>query len=513
MTMASKPISTDAASELAPGRTRVPPVSGQRPSILKDPGRRWLVIVPAIVLLAAVAAAAYYRLVYVPAHTVAVAPLQTRVATKGNLTVSATGTGILQPASQVQLGFGTNGKLAILNVKNGDQVKQGQLLAQLDNTTQQVKYSQAQRALADFTSPAAIAQAQQDVATATTTLTNAKYALMHVISPAVFDSQEQVKADQQALSDAQAAGGTSPTADQQKAIDAAQAKLKEDQAALAGNWLWWQQVYVPVNYTVMAANPTSTSTTHRLTKIVEGPTDLEIQTVQANYDVAETAVQQAQWYLDALSGRQIPANAGGTKLAAYQAAQYAVQSAQATLAGSQITAPSAGTILSISAQIGDNVGSSPIIVLGDLSGLYVKTYVKEQDYQLFKVGSEADITFDALPGETFMGKVVQVNPGLDSSTNTPVVSGLVEMQPTNTPLLMGMSAAVDIIVGRTQNAVLIPVAALHEYAPGQYAVFVMRNGKLSVDFVQVGLKDQVQAEIKSGLNAGDVVSTGLVVTK
>jgi hypothetical protein len=41
----------------------------------------------------------------------------------------------------------------------------------------------------------------------------------------------------------------------------------------------------------------------------------------------------------------------------------------------------------------------------------------------------------------------------------------------------------------------------------------MRNGKLSVDFVQVGLQDQASAQIASGLNAGDVVSTGLVGTK
>jgi hypothetical protein len=34
-----------------------------------------------------------------------------------------------------------------------------------------------------------------------------------------------------------------------------------------------------------------------------------------------------------------------------------------------------------------------------------------------------------------------------------------------------------------------------------------------VDFVEVGLKDQVNAEIKSGLKVGDVVSTGLVGTK
>ena len=71
----------------------------------------------------------------------------------------------------------------------------------------------------------------------------------------------------------------------------------------------------------------------------------------------------------------------------------------------------------------------------------------------------------------------------------------------------------DVIIGRTQDAVLVPLAALHEYTPGKYAVFVMRNGMLSVDFVQVGLKDLVNAEVKSGLKVGDVVSTGLVGTK
>jgi RND family efflux transporter MFP subunit len=386
-------------------------------------------------------------------------------------------------------------------------------MAQLDNTSEHVKYQQAQRALSDFTSPASIAQAQKDVATATDTLTNAKYALMQLISPAVFYSQEKVQADQQALSAAQASGGTSPTPDQQAAIDSAQAQLEQDQAALTGNLTWYQDVYLPLNYTVKVPDPTSASRSHRPVKVVEGPSEVELETAQANYEVAKTAVQQAQWYLDALSGRDIPANAGGTNLASFQAAKFTVQSAQATLAGTQIFAPSAGTILSVSAQVGDNVGSTPIIVLGDLSGLYLSTYVNEKDYQEFQVGSEAEIVFDALPAQTFTGKVVQVNPGLDTSTNTAVVSGLVEMDPTTAHLLIGMSASVNIIVGRTQDAVLVPLAALHEYAPGQYAVFVMQGGKLAVDFVQVGLKDQVQAQVKSGLNPGDVVSTGLVGTK
>ena len=374
-TMASKTNSSQDPSNFIAKVKEFPSFIKHLPALLKDSRKRWWLILPSLVILIGIGAGAYYKLVYLPAHQATQAALRTTVARLGDLTLSAAGTGTLEPANQVQLGFGTSGKLATLNAKPGDQVKKGQLLAQLDNTDEQVKYEQAQRTLANLTSPAAIAQAQNDVATATTTLTNAKYALMYVISPAVYYSEQQVLADQQALADAQTAGGNSPTADQQKGIDAAQAKLKSDQQQLAGNQIWYKDVYLPLNFTVWAVNPTSTSNSHRRVKLVEGPTDLEIQTAQAAYDVAKTSLQQAQWYLDALNGKDVPANAGGTNLAAYQTAKFAVQTAKATLDGTQIYAPMSGTILSVSAELGDNVDKSPFIVLGDLTKLYLKTYV------------------------------------------------------------------------------------------------------------------------------------------
>ena len=511
--MASKQQSSQFPSKLGTTVKEIPFFFKHLPDLLKDTHKRWWVILPSIIIVAAIGSGVYYQFVYVPAHTTVIAPLQTTKAFRGNLTVSAVGTGILQPANQVQLGFGTNGRLITLNVKAGDQVIKDQLLAQLDNTDEQVNYDQAQRALANLTSSTAIAQAQQDVATAQTTLTNAKYALMYVISPGVFESQQLVLADQQALTEAQTAGGTSPNADQQKTIDNAQAQLKIDQAKLTGNQMWYKDVYLPLNFTVWAVDPTDTSNSHRRVKLVEGPSDLEIQTSQAAYDVAKATLQQAQWYLDALNGKDVPVNAGGANLSALQTAKFKVQTTKAALDGTQIYAPISGTILSVSAKLNDNVSQSPFIVLGDLTSLYLQTYVKESDYEMFQVGSEADIVFDALPDQTFIGKVIQVNPILDKSTSTAVVGGLVQMDPTNANLLMGMSATVNVIVGRTQNAVLVPLPALHEYTPGKFAVFVMRNGKLSVDFVEVGLKDQVNAEIKSGLQPGDIISTGLVGTK
>ena len=103
---------------------------------------------------------------------------------------------------------------------------------------------------------------------------------------------------------------------------------------------------------------------HIVTKQVQPPTDAEIAAAQAALVVAQSSVQEAQWYLDALNGKDVPATATGTNLAALETAKLNVQSAKAALDATQIYAPVDGTIMSVSAQLGDNVSSSAIIVDG-----------------------------------------------------------------------------------------------------------------------------------------------------
>jgi multidrug efflux pump subunit AcrA (membrane-fusion protein) len=77
----------------------------------------------------------------------------------------------------------------------------------------------------------------------------------------------------------------------------------------------------------------------------------------------------------------------------------------------------------------------------------------------------------------------------------------------------GSTAAVDVIAGQARNAVLVPVEALHETSPGNYALFVLENGKPRLRVVDVGIQDTLYAEIKSGLQAGEVVTTGIAATR
>ncbi len=263
----------------------------------------------------------------------------------------------------------------------------------------------------------------------------------------------------------------------------------------------WLKSYVPIHFTVI------TRTKNVVTKQVATPTDAEIAAAQAALVVANASVQEAQWYLDALNGKDVPATATGTNLAALETAKLNVQSAKAALDATQIYAPVDGTIMTVSANLGDNVSSSAIIVMGDLSQLYLKTYVDESDYQMFQVGNKAQVVFNALPDQTFKGKVVEVDPALDTSSGSAVVSGLVQLDPTKVNLLMGMSASVTVVAGQAQDAVLVPLTALHQSAGGKYSVFVIQNGKTTEQPVTVGLKDLVNAQILSGLQPGDVVST------
>ena len=380
-------------------------------------------------------------------------------------------------------------------------MKAGQLLAEIDNSAAKISYEQAQRNLVNLTSPAAVATAEQDLATAKGTLYVDTNNLIYLISPDQYYWQQQVAKAQQTLDDAKTAGGASPTAEQQKAIDTAQARLKYYQDSLAGSHLRWLKTYVPIHFTVI------TRTKGIVTKQVQAPTDAEIAAAQAAMVVAQSSIQQAQWYLDALNGKDVPVTATGTNLAALETAKLDVQSAKAALDATQIYAPVDGTIMSVSAQLGDNVSSSAIIVMGDLSKLYVQTYMDESDYQAFQVGNAAEIIFNALPDQTFHGKVIEVDPALNTSSGSAVVSGLVQLEPTQTKLLMGMSASVTVIQGQAQNAVLVPLTALRQQAPGSYSVLVLRNGKFTSEAVQVGLKDLVNAQITSGLQPGDVVST------
>ena len=478
------------------------------------------VITAIVLLLISAGGYAYYKLVYVPAQTAATAAvtaaLQTTVVRQGNLIIYASGNGTLVATNQASFSFGTNGQVAKVNAKQGDLVKAGDILAELDNTTQQIQYTQAERALRDLTSPAAIATAKQGVATAEQSVNTALSHLEYLISPAVLHWELEIEKTKQTITELEAQLKTTPTdADLQAKLEKAKAYLSFANDRLKQDWYAYDNEYLKQTFTVTRAG----------LKYVAAPTAADIESARATLDQARASVVDAQNYLAALQGDPVPENATGTSLTALENAKLAVKSAEDALNNTRLIAPISGTLMTFDITVGNSSNnnsssssstttSSSTVTIADLSQPFIQVFVDPSDWDNVKVGKDAETTFDALPDTKFTGKVTQVDPGLYASGNTSVIRALVQLDipKSGFDLPLGSTASVDIIGGRADNALLVPIEALHP-AGDQYAVFVMENGKPTLRVVQVGIRDQVSAEIKSGLQAGDVVTTGVTTVK
>jgi RND family efflux transporter MFP subunit len=150
-----------------------------------------------------------------------------------------------------------------------------------------------------------------------------------------------------------------------------------------------------------------------------------------------------------------------------------------------------------------------------LDQLKLKVYVDEVDLSALQTGQQVLVTFNAHPNQTFSGRVQAIEPTLQNVGGTLTAVAWVELE--NEPgilLLSGMTAEVEIIAGEARGALLVPVQALRELAPDSFSVFIVQeDGQLKLTPVKVGLRDFANAQILSGLEAGDIVSTGAVETK
>lgn len=244
-------------------------------------------------------------------------------------------------------------------------------------------------------------------------------------------------------------------------------------------------------------------------------TELDVLTAQQALDeIYETAQMDAAEALKAVEDAQKAlSDLNNSQLAQAQALQAVAEADEALK-----TAYSAynGTILSIDASVGESVGTGAIITLADLSRPVLTVYLDETDIGIVEVGYEAEVVFDSLPDSTFSGRVISVDPSLQTVSNidTIVAQVKLDVDPSSQPfsLPMGSNASVDVIGGRVENAVLIPVEALRDLGDGEYAVFVMQNGESRLRVVTVGLLDYTTAAITDGLEAGEVVTTGVVET-
>ncbi|MFG1904766.1 efflux RND transporter periplasmic adaptor subunit [Micromonospora carbonacea] len=185
-------------------------------------------------------------------------------------------------------------------------------------------------------------------------------------------------------------------------------------------------------------------------------------------------------------------------------AEASLAEARETLAGTTITAPIAGTVLSVAGKVGSEVGrGSTFITLADTFAMQVEARFPEADAVALAVGQQATLTLPDRPDRTFAATVVQVDP-VGVSDGSLVRYGVV-LSFTEAPqdLLVGQSAAVTVETAAVADAVRVPSTAVHDVADRTGTVRVGVEGTPRT--VTVGLRGGRFTEVTSGLTAGELV--------
>ncbi|MGE5576028.1 MAG: efflux RND transporter periplasmic adaptor subunit [Syntrophothermus sp.] len=195
------------------------------------------------------------------------------------------------------------------------------------------------------------------------------------------------------------------------------------------------------------------------------------------------------------------------------AARAEVEEARATLADARrqlnetaITAPIAGTVISLNAQPHELVSAnSTIAVIANLRQMRALVNINEVDIARTKVGQEALVSLDAFPGRFFPGKVAQIAEDATIQDNIVTYQVTVELDNARKFLKSGMTADVRILVAKKDDTLLVPVEAIQEERKRAF-VKVKTGDKTTLRPVEVGLRNERVVEITNGLKEGDEVA-------
>ena len=368
--------------------------------------KRWLKWIVLVVLLGA--GGAGWLVFSAPAKDEV--PRTTPVA-RGNVEETVLASGVIQASSLVSVGAEVSGRIKTLNVQLGDDVKAGDVIAEIDSLNQQNAVKAAQASLANT-------EAQKTIQTAN--LGQAKTAL----------ERAEKLSPQKLISDAD--------------LQAAQ---------------------------------------------------LAVQTAEGQLQAIEAQIQQAQ---------------------------INVEAAELNLDRTKIVAPSDGTVVAVSVEVGQSVNannSSPTIVkLANLDKMVVKAEISEADVPRVEPGQQVYFTLLGDPDTRINATLRAVEPAPDSiasddatssSSSTAVYyNGLFDVDNPGHKLRISMTAQVTIVLKSADDVLTVPASVLgRKGRDGSYTLQVWDQQQEAAEprQVTIGLNNNVTAEVLSGLEEGDLV--------
>lgn len=179
-----------------------------------------------------------------------------------------------------------------------------------------------------------------------------------------------------------------------------------------------------------------------------------------------------------------------------------------------VTAPMDGMVSYVNYRVGDTITASEssdqwslqLMDMYNTNEMNVYTTVSDLDVLYISQDAPVEITVDALPGENFVGKVMNLNQYTDRDGKTVYnvqisVEGREGLRP-------GMNTNCFINSGEAKGTLLVPIEAVFEEDKKQKVEILNSNGEIEVAEIEAGLMNDKYVEVLSGLEEGQDVVTG-----
>ncbi len=326
--------------------------------------------------------------------------------------------GTFSAPTQATISFKASGRIARIDVQEGQQVKKGDALAVLDSTEQQLAVQQAQ---------AALAGAQARLSQTKNSATDADTAAAQAAVNAALQTYEKVRAG--------------PTANDLAAlkaqVDNAKAALDLAQSAYdrAGGSTNPNIGLLPQSLQLQTA-------TNNHNAAVAGYNSAQTHPTPSELAGAWAQVQQAQ---DALSRLTPNSDNIAASQAAVDQAQAALSLAQAQVADATLTAPFDATVLWLGPHVGEFAGpTSPFLILADLTHLQLQAGVDENLLASVQVGQTVTVTPQAYKDRVVTGHVSRIGQLATTTGGVINVPVTIDLDPGASFLRPGLSATAEI---------------------------------------------------------------------
>lgn len=468
---------------------------------------------------------------------------------KGDIVQEVSASGKVESPTKIDLRFKNSGKLVLLNAKVGRKVSAGQLLAKQDTTQLDAQVSEMQAGidlqkaklnqLLSGVSAEDIDLSETAMVNAKQALEDAKYTLINTLNNSYTKSDDAVRGKSDQLF------SNPKTSNPQLVFVGSNFQLDNDvewERMLIESTLntWTEslslvsnqsdllsaialanqntdQIKLFLNKLALLVNALAPNSSISQTTVDKWKTD--ISTARTNVDTAISNLLSAKENLKTkeaglktaegqLALKKAPIRS--SDVAVYQAqinqAEASLQKIQAQREDFMISAPLPGVVTEVNGEVGEIIGPDKIVVsFGAGGALQIKLNIVEDNIVNVKVGQEAKITFDSIEKETFLGKIVAIDPAETTIGGAVYYQTIVLFDKADERIKSGMTANVWIKTAVSENTLFVPESAL-QYKDGVMIVQVLASGSVLDREIVTGTKNNLgMIEVISGLSEGEQV--------